>query len=108
MRLRVAGLVMPLDFFALCVALADSKARKPRQAWWPGSISGFIHRLVYCKFSGLEEVAGNDFFKDDFLPDGNGQITSGATSLPDPVALQTEEVRSSSKVTRMIMMLLMQ
>ena len=30
-----------------------------------GSISGFIHRLVYCRLSGLEEVAGNDFIQDD-------------------------------------------
>ncbi len=29
--------------------------------------------------------------KDDFLPDGNGKITTGATFLPDLAALETQE-----------------
>ena len=33
----------------------------------------------------------NDFIKDDFIPEGDGQVASGSASLPDPVALQTEE-----------------
>lgn len=37
-----------------------------------------------------------DFIKDDFLSDGNGQITTGATSLPDPVALETQEEQLES------------
>ena len=33
----------------------------------------------------------NDFIKDDFIPEGHGQVTSDSASLPDSVALQTEE-----------------
>ena len=33
----------------------------------------------------------NDFFKDDFIPAGDGQVPAGSASLPDPVALETEE-----------------
>ena len=33
----------------------------------------------------------NDFIKDDFIPEGHGQVRSGSASLPDPVALETEE-----------------
>jgi hypothetical protein len=40
---------------------------------------------------GLEDVFFNDFIKDDFIPEGHGQVASGAASLPDPVALETEE-----------------
>ncbi len=36
-------------------------------------------------------MAFNDFIKDDFIPEGDGQVTSGSESLPDPVALETEE-----------------
>ena len=28
---------------------------------------------------------------DDFIPEGDGQVASGSESLPDPVALETEE-----------------
>jgi hypothetical protein len=31
----------------------------------------------------------NDFIKDDLIPEGHGHVASG--SLPDPVALETEE-----------------
>jgi hypothetical protein len=36
---------------------------------------------------------GNDksFIKDDFIAEGDGQVASGSTSLPGPVALETEE-----------------
>jgi hypothetical protein len=30
----------------------------------------------------------NDFWKDDFIPNGHGQV---ASSLPDPISLETEE-----------------
>ena len=33
----------------------------------------------------------NDFIKDDFIPDGDGQVASGSASLPDSVALETGE-----------------
>jgi len=46
---------------------------------------------VYSQLSGLEDVVFNDFIKDDFIPEGHGQVTSGSESLPDPVALETEE-----------------
>ena len=35
----------------------------------------------------------NDFIKDDFIPEGDGQVASGSASLPNPVALETEEQR---------------
>jgi hypothetical protein len=46
---------------------------------------------VYCQISGLEDVIFNDFIKDDLIPSGDGQVASGSASLPDPVALETEE-----------------
>ena len=33
----------------------------------------------------------NDFIKDDFIPECDGQVASGSASLPDPVDLDTEE-----------------
>ena len=45
------------------------------------------------QFSGLEDVAFNDFIKDDFIPEGDGQVTSGSESLPDPVVLEGKEKR---------------
>ena len=33
----------------------------------------------------------NDFIKDDFIPEGDGQVASGSVSLSDPVVLETEE-----------------
>jgi hypothetical protein len=38
-------------------------------------------------------VVFNDFIQDDFIPEGDGQVASGSASLPDPVALDTEEER---------------
>ena len=29
--------------------------------------------------------------KDDLIPEGDGQVTSGSASLPDPVALKSED-----------------
>ena len=49
---------------------------------------------VYSQLSGLEDVVFNDFIKDDFIPEGGGQVTSGNSgsgSLPDPVVFETEE-----------------
>jgi hypothetical protein len=46
---------------------------------------------VYSQLSGLEDVVFNDFIKDDFIPEGGGQVASGSASLPDPVVLETEE-----------------
>ena len=48
---------------------------------------------------------GDDFIKDDFIPDGDGQVSSGSVSLPDPVALEVEE-RRGSKESRMRVMFL--
>ena len=50
-------------------------------------------RNVYSQLSRLEDVVFNDFIKDDFIPEGDGQVASGSASLPDPVALETEEQR---------------
>jgi hypothetical protein len=36
-------------------------------------------------------VVFNEFIKNDFIPEGDRQVASGAASLPDPVALETEE-----------------
>ncbi len=35
----------------------------------------------------------NDFIKDAFIPEGDSQVASGSASLPDTVALETEEQR---------------
>ena len=48
---------------------------------------------VYSQLSGLEDVASNDFIKYAFISEGDGQVASGSASLPDPVALETEEQR---------------
>jgi hypothetical protein len=40
------------------------------------------------QLSGLEDVVVNDFIKDDFIPEGDGQVASGSASLPDPVVLE--------------------
>jgi hypothetical protein len=34
----------------------------------------------------------NDFIKDDFIPEGDGQVVSGSASLPDPVVLETKDL----------------
>ena len=57
-------------------------ARAPRSA--------HATRNVYSQLSGLEDVV-NQFIKTDFIPEGDGQVASGSASLPDPVALETEE-----------------
>jgi hypothetical protein len=41
--------------------------------------------------SGLEDVVFNNFIKNDFIPEGHGQVEPGSASLPDPVVLETEE-----------------
>ena len=43
------------------------------------------------QLSGLEDVVFHDFIKDDFISEGDCQVPSGFASLPDPVALETEE-----------------
>jgi hypothetical protein len=35
----------------------------------------------------------NEFIKDDFIQEDDGQVASGSATLPDPVDLQTEEQR---------------
>jgi hypothetical protein len=42
-------------------------------------------RNVYSQLSGLEDMVFNDFIKDDFIPEDDGQVESGSVSLPDPV-----------------------
>ncbi len=53
--------------------------------------SAHATRNVNSQLSGLEDVVFNDFIKVDFIPQGDGQVASGSASLPDPVALETEE-----------------
>ncbi len=47
--------------------------------------------MVYSQLSGLEDLVFNDFIKDDCIPEGDGQVASGPSSLPDPVVLETEK-----------------
>jgi hypothetical protein len=54
-------------------------------------------RNVYSHLSGLEDVVFNDFIKDDFISEGNGQATSGSAPLPDLVALEKQEQRLESE-----------
>ena len=35
---------------------------------------------VYSQVSGLEDVVFNDFIKDDFIQEGDGQVASGSAS----------------------------
>ena len=35
----------------------------------------------------------NDFIQDDFIVEGDGKVTSGSESLPDPVPFETEDQR---------------
>ena len=57
-------------------------------------ISAHATRTVYSQLSGLEDVGFNDLIKaHDFIPEGDGQVASGSVSLPDPLALETEEQR---------------
>ena len=37
------------------------------------------------------------FIKDNFIPEGDGQVTSCSASLPDPIALGTQEQRLESE-----------
>ena len=47
---------------------------------------------VYSQLSPvLEDVVFKELIKNDFIPEGDGQVVSGSASLPDPVALETEE-----------------
>ena len=61
----------------------QSRTRTPRSA--------HATRNVYSQLSGLEDVVFNDFIKDDFIPEGDGQVASGSEFLPDPVDLETDE-----------------
>ncbi len=49
-----------------------------------------------------------DFFKNDFIQEGDGQVASGSASLPDRVALETEEqmLEREQNVYRMSMIFL--
>ena len=62
-------------------------------------------RYVYSHLSILEDVVFNYFFKDAFIPEGHGQFTSGSASLPDPVALETEEETLEREQNRRVMFL---
>ncbi len=66
-------------------------ARAPRSA--------HVTRNVYCQLSELEDVVFNDFIRDDFIPEGDAQIAWGSASLPDPVALETEERRGEAPLS---------
>ena len=55
-------------------------------------------RNVYSQLSGLEGVGFNDFNKDDFIPEGHGQVASGSASLPDPVTLDAGEQTLELKI----------
>ena len=42
-------------------------------------------RNVSSQLSGVEDLVSIDFITDEFIPDGDGQVSSGSESLPDPV-----------------------
>ena len=69
------------------------KKRLPPRDSQGTRVSRNVHttRNVYSQLSGLEDVVFNDFIKDDFIPEGDGQVEVGSESLPDPVTLETEE-----------------
>ncbi len=49
-------------------------------------------------------ISVDDFIKDDFIQEGDGQVASGSASLPDPVAWRQRN--RGSKESRMSMMFL--
>ena len=53
----------------------------------------------------LHDMGFNDFIKDDFIPEDDGQVTSDSASLPDPVVLETERIRHSKEIRRNVMFL---
>jgi hypothetical protein len=44
-------------------------------------------------------VVFNDFIKDDFIPEGDGQAASGSVSHPDLVVLETDAGAETRKRT---------
>ena len=90
------------------------KNYKKRNARWStegvtrGSRSAQVTSNVYSQLSRFEDVAFNDSIKDDFIPEADCQVASGSSSLPDPVALETEEqMLTCSKESKMSVMFLM-
>jgi hypothetical protein len=73
------------------------KTYKKRNATWNtagvtrGRKRAQVTSSVHSQLFGLEDVVFNDFIKDDFIPEGDGQVVSGSVSLPDPVVFETEE-----------------
>ena len=51
--------------------------------------------MFYChsKNPWVLYIIVDDFIKDDFIQEGDGQVTSSSVSLPDPVVFETEEKR---------------
>jgi len=45
---------------------------------------------IKIRYEGLEDVVFNDFIKDGFIPEAEGQVVSGSASLPDPVVVETD------------------
>jgi hypothetical protein len=56
-------------------------ARAPRSA--------HATRNVYFQLSGLEDVGFNDFIKNDFIPEGDGQVASGSRECAAAVNIKT-------------------
>ena len=41
----------------------------------------YVVFVIYSQLSGLEDVVFNDFIKDDFIPEGHGQVALGSASF---------------------------
>ncbi len=41
----------------------------------------YVVYVIYSQLSGLEDVVFNDFIKDDFIPEGHGQVALGSASF---------------------------
>jgi len=79
-------------------AVKAQGARAPRRA----HATKNVYSPREWQLSGLEDVGFNDFNKDDFVPEGDGQVASGSASLPDPWRQRSRH----SKESRMNVMFL--
>ncbi len=87
------------------------KNNKVRVSWRGGqgahaTRSAHATTNVYSQLWGLEDVGFHGFLRNDWIPEGDGQVASGSASLPDPVVLETENRGRCSKESRVSVMFL--